>query len=172
MGGGEGALQVHPHHGVEVTLGHGEEHGVAHDAGVVDEHVEVAELVDRLAHQVGRPGPVRHVVVVGGRLATSPADDVGDLLGGALVHPLAADRAPYVVDHDRGPLAGKLERLTPADAVAGAGDDRHLAVEQSHGVLSLSLGSRVPSGAPLPVRLAGDPSPSPIPPSWRAQPKR
>ncbi len=114
------------------------------------------------------PLPVGHVVVVGRGLATVAADDLGHLLGRGLVDTAAVDRAADVVDHDRRPLAGQLERLTPADAVARPGDDRHLAVEHSHRrVLSLSLGSRVPS-----ARRARPSRRRPVPGSRPARPGR
>ena len=47
-GRGEGALEVHLDDRVPLLLGHVDEHAVAQDAGVVDEHVEVAEGVDGL----------------------------------------------------------------------------------------------------------------------------
>ena len=118
--------------GVEVLLRHREDHLVAEDAGVVDDDVELAEGVDRLADDVLGPVEVGHVVVVGHRLAAPAADDVGHLLGRPLVRPFAGDRAAEVVDDDLGSLTGQLERLTPPDAVAGARDDGDLAVEDAH----------------------------------------
>ena len=47
--GRERALQVDADHRVPLVLGHREDHPVAQDPGVVDEHVEAAEQVDRLA---------------------------------------------------------------------------------------------------------------------------
>ena len=41
--------------------------------------------------------------------------------------------AAEVVDDDLGAVLGQLQRVAPADAVAGAGDDGDLAVEQPHG---------------------------------------
>ena len=54
-GRAEVALQVHVDHGVPLGLGHVDDHAVAQDAGVVHEHVQVAEGVDGLvARGVGR----------------------------------------------------------------------------------------------------------------------
>ena len=44
----------------------------------------------------------------------------------------AGDRAAEVVDDDLGAVVGEHDRLAAADAVAGSGDDRHLAVEHAH----------------------------------------
>jgi hypothetical protein len=38
-----------------------------------------------------------------------------------------------IVDDHLGAVTGQLERVTPADAVTGTGDDRDLAIEQAHG---------------------------------------
>src|SRR3954453_12921706 len=45
-GAGEGAAQVGGGDGVELLVGHLPQGGVAQDAGVVDQHVEPAELPD------------------------------------------------------------------------------------------------------------------------------
>ena len=132
MGAGERALEVDPDDSVEVVLGHREQHLVAQDARVVDEDVELPEGVDRLLDEVLGPVPVGHVVVVGDGLAAVALDDVGHLFGGTLVGALAPDRAPEVVDDDLGPLLGQQERFTPPDSVPSAGDDRDLAVQQTH----------------------------------------
>ena len=65
----EGALQVHLDHRVPLGLGHVDEHPVAQDAGVVDQHVELAEARDRLPDQALGAGEVADVVAVGDRLA-------------------------------------------------------------------------------------------------------
>src|SRR5262249_23301350 len=75
---------------------------------------------------------VRDVVVVGDRLAAPALDDVDDLVGGALVGAFAGYRDAEVVDDDLRALVGQLDGLAPPDAVAGAGDDRDLAVQQPH----------------------------------------
>ena len=53
--GGEVALQVDPDDVVPVGLVHVERHLVPEDAGVVDEDVELAPGVDRLARPGSRP---------------------------------------------------------------------------------------------------------------------
>ena len=132
MGHGERALQVDTNDGVEVGLRHLEQHAVAEDPGVVDQHVELPEAVDRLLDQVLGPVPVGHVVVVGGRLAALATDDLGHRLGRPLVSPLAGDGGAHVVDDDLGALLGQQQRLAPPDAVPGTGDDRDLPVDQTH----------------------------------------
>ena len=52
---------------------------------------------------------------------------------------LTRDRSAEVVDHDRGAVLRQLHGVAAADAVARAGDDRHLAVEQPHGCTASSV---------------------------------
>ena len=123
---------MHLDDGVEVLGRHREHHLVAQDAGVVHEHVEPAERVDRGADDVLGALEVGDAVVVGDGLAAALVDDVDDLVGGALVGAFAGDRAAEVVDDDLGAVVGEHDRFAAADAVARSGDDRHLAVEHAH----------------------------------------
>ncbi len=110
---------------------HVPDRAVAHDAGVVHEDVELARSVDRLLHHRAGGVVVGDVGVVGHRLAAPLLDDLHGQIG-VVARPLAADRPPDVVDDDPGALLGQLHRVAPPDAVAGAGDDGDLAVEQAH----------------------------------------
>src|SRR5690606_30259370 len=112
--------------------------------GVVDDDVERAVGVDRLAHEVLCVVPVADVAVVRHRLAAAVLDDLHDLVGRTLVAALTLRRAAVVVHDDLGPLRGELERLPAADSSAGAGDDRDLPVDQTHLRLP-PLGERSPS---------------------------
>ena len=128
----EGAVHVHLHDRVEVFGRHREHHLVAEDAGVVHEHVEAAERVERGADDVLGAVEVGDAVVVGDGLAAALGDDVDDLVGGPLVGALAGHRPAEIVDDDLGAVVGELHRLAAADTVARSGDDRHLAVEHAH----------------------------------------
>ena len=81
---------MHLDDGVEVFGRHREHHAVAQDAGVVHQHVEPAERVERGADDVLRALEVGDAVVVRDGFAAALADDVDDLVGGALVGAFAA----------------------------------------------------------------------------------
>ena len=120
-GGGEAArdevtLEVDVDDRVPLLLGHVEAHLVPEDPGVVDEHVEAAELVDRLRDQRLPAVPGGDVVEVRDGPTAGGDDLVGDLLGRALVRALAARLAAEVVHDDRGTLGREQQRLGPADA--------------------------------------------------------
>ena len=126
----EGAAQVHPHDVVPHADVHVHEHLVAQDAGVVDQHVQLAEGVERRLHQATGAVPVGDVVVVPDGLAAELLDLRHDV-----VH------RPDVVDHDAGSLPGELERVLTADPAAGTGDDDDASVVKSHWSAP-SVGSR------------------------------
>ena len=90
------------------------------DPGVVDQHVDVAELLHRQRDQVGARLRVGHIGAVGQRLAAGALDQRRGV--GQPVHAASAQR-------DVG--AGLGERLRERDAqpAGGAGDDGDLAVE-------------------------------------------
>ena len=123
---------MHLDHGVELLLGHREDHLVAQDPGVVHEHVELAERVDRTLDDLPGALEVGHVVAVGDGLAAPALDDVDDLVRGRRVGALTGDRAAEVVDHDLGAVIGERDGLAAADTVAGSRDDGDLAVEHAH----------------------------------------
>ena len=108
---------------VPLLLGHRHEHAVAEDAGVVDEHVEPPEGVDRGADQRLAAGPAGDVVVRRDRLAAAGADLRGRLLGDVA----------EIVDDDLGALGREEPGVLAPEAAAGARDDRDPAVECPHG---------------------------------------
>ena len=80
--GREVALEVHADHRVPLLLARREDHAVAQEAGVVHQHVEAAERVDRRVHQVAGAVPVGDVVGVRDRLAAGRDDLVDEKLRG------------------------------------------------------------------------------------------
>ena len=135
---------------VPLLLGHVGQHPVAQDAGVVDQHVEVAEGLDRGVDQALRAFPGRDVVAVGDRLATHAADLLDHLLGRTEIAAGAVHVAAEVVDHDLAPWLGQAQRVLAADAPAGAGDDGHPAITESHLRNYLLEGSTPASCPPRP----------------------
>ena len=116
-------------HRVRFRLGHVDQHAVAQNAGVVHQHVELAELRDRLLDHLLGTGEVADVVAVGDRLATHLLDLVHDLFGRRLVATGAVGVAPEVIDDNLGAFRGKQQRMLPADASPGTRDDRNASLE-------------------------------------------
>jgi hypothetical protein len=133
------ALEVHGDDGVPLLLAHVDEEAVAQDARVVHEDVQLAEGVQRRLHQPLGARPFGHVVGVGHGLAAEADDLVHHLLGGDGVG---------VVDHDPGAFTGEEQRVLPAQAPACAGDDRHPAVQRSHGPTVGVSARRAPPACP------------------------
>src|SRR5690606_12684549 len=103
----------------------------AHDAGVVHQDVEAPEGVDRLGDHLAGGVVVGDVRVVRHGFAATALDDVDGQIGVA-TFALTLDRATEVVDDDLCAVLGELQRMPSADAVAGSGDDRDLAVQHAH----------------------------------------
>jgi hypothetical protein len=135
-------LEVDVDDGVPFRLVHVETHLVAQDAGVVDEHVEPAEGVDRLVHECFGAAPRRDAVVVRDRVAALRLDLVDHLLRGCGVGSFATRRAAEVVHDHRGTFGCEEQRVRTTDTAAGTGDDRDLAVEVAHSVLLVCFGVR------------------------------
>ena len=158
MGGGEGALEVHIDHCVEVLLGHREDHAVAQDSRVVDQDVEAPPGVDGLLDHLAGCREVGDIGSVDQGLASHGLDLGHHLLGRAEVPAGAVHVTAQVVDDDLGALAGQHQGVFPSDAPSSAGDDGHPAVtEVAHDWISrFSLGRGQPAtgGAWRPSRDA------------------
>ena len=126
-------------HGVPILLRGLEQRAIAQDAGVVHQDVDAAEGIDgggddrRRGRRLADRLQARHRLAAGGA-------DLGDHalgVGAAATHTVAIDTG--VVHHHAGAFAGEQQRVLAPDAVASSGDDRNLAVEDSH--LASSSGS-------------------------------
>jgi hypothetical protein len=102
---------------------------VAQDAGVVDDDVDRAERLDRGGDDGLAALGGGDAVAVGDGLAAEGLDLADHVVGRTLAAAVARHRATEVVHDDARAAAGELERVRPAQAAAGAGDDRDLAVE-------------------------------------------
>ena len=128
----EVALQVDVDDRVPLRLGHVGDHPVAEDARVVDEHVQLAERVDRGLDQALAALPVGAAVGVRHRLAAHRLDLLDHLLRGTRVGPRPVLRTAEVVDHDLGALTREEERVLAPDPATGAGDDRDSPFQCAH----------------------------------------
>ena len=116
-------------HRVPLLFGGADEHAVAHEAGVVDDHVEAAEGVERRLHERAGAVPVGDVVAVGDRLAAGGADLVDDLAApGRVEPPRPSSAAPRSLTTTLAPSARERERVGAAEPAPGAGDDHDAAV--------------------------------------------
>ena len=151
LGGGTGGeevpSQVHPHDGVPLLVGHVDQHAVAEDAGVVHEHVQVAEGVDGRLHEPARPLPVGHVVAVGDRFPARGPDLRHDLLGRGRVAAGPVGAAAEVVDHDLCTLGREQQGVFPPHSASRAGDDGDATFQSTHGLLPFRLARRALSSS-------------------------
>ncbi len=108
----EDALDVDAQHAVDIFVRRIGQHAEGADTGIVDQHVERAEPVDRLVDNLG--GEVGFGNVAGNDQRAVCVQRFGDLLA---VFPAAR------IDDDIGALLGEAAGDALADAAAGAGDD-------------------------------------------------
>jgi len=132
---------VNVEHPLEPLVAHLVNRRVERVAGVVDEDVDLAPLVDHLLDElIGDAGP--------GQITLEYERLAGDLGGGLL-----GDVAVEIVDQHLRALLGEEFRGRAADAAGRAGHDRDLAVEDCHvsclsfvcgsvGMMSAAKGSR------------------------------
>ena len=96
---------------------------VAQDAGIVDDAVEPAEMIDRRLHDLAGGDRFRDRLEIGDRGAAALLDFLDHFLGGRGAVARAVGGAAGIVDHDLGALGGAQQRDLAADAAARAGDD-------------------------------------------------
>ncbi len=120
MGGVDQALEVEVDHPVPLLGGRVLDRAEQHLAGVVDDDVEAAQLVDGAVDRGDRLLLVGDVGLDRQRGVTGAAD-----LGGQPLQPFEPARR----HRDFGPLGGQRPRGRLADATAGAGDQRNGSVK-------------------------------------------
>ena len=118
LGNDEGGVQVNVDDLTELGSGHLDHRDALDDAGVVDQHVDVADFLgDLLDHLIDG-------VLVGDIADIAVGVDAGFLVGGqALVHQLLLD----VVENDGGAAVRHGGGNGKADAIGCAGDEGNLA---------------------------------------------
>jgi hypothetical protein len=117
----EGALEVDRQHLLVLVLRGVEHRGPRLHAGVVDHHVETAEVLDRPVDQPLEVGDLAHVGLDTGRLVAERLDLVLELFSGVLLR--------HVVDDDVGLAPGERQRDRLADPAVAPGDDGNLSLE-------------------------------------------
>ena len=144
----EASHQMHVDHHLPVDMRHAMEDAVAQDAGVVDDAIDAAELLDRgLDHTFGA-GRIGDAVGAGDGAPARGADLADHGFGRPGVDALAFGRAAQIVDHDRRPLVGGKPRDIAADAATSARHQHDLAFETPHGSSSPCFSINRPIGAP------------------------
>src|SRR5262245_10447005 len=134
-------------HRVPLLVGVVDDARVPHVAGIVDEDVQVAEVPEACLERAVAELPVGHVA--GKRLATAAsAVDVGAERGQAI--------GVEVVGEDRGAFTSQLARDCAADALAGAGDERHATRElaRTHCTVPFDVEPRIGPAVTALARLA------------------
>ena len=109
-------LEVDADDVVPLLLGHVDEHAVPQDAGVVHQHVDVAEGVDGSLDQALGTAEVGDVVGVGDGLAAHGLDLLDHVMSRPGIRSRSVLRPSEVVDHDLGALTSEQQGVLPTDA--------------------------------------------------------
>ena len=120
----ERRFEVHIEDGVPLFVGHLLDHRVPGVAGVVDDDVQAAEVVDRGGDEAFAEVGVGDAADAGYGLPARGLDRGDCFLGWFGVE---------VIDNDPRTLAGQLQRDLTPDPSAGAGDNGDLPIKSSHG---------------------------------------
>src|SRR5690348_16390023 len=92
--------------GIPIDRTHAVEDAVPQDAGVIDDAVDAAKVVDRRLDDAFGSLRIGDAVAVGDRRAAGFADLSHDLVGHAFIAAVTLRRTAQVVDDDLGTLAG------------------------------------------------------------------
>src|SRR5690625_5754549 len=111
----EGAGQVGVEHLLPLLALHAQREGVAGDAGVVDEHLDGAQLAAHILDKLHALALDAHVRLEGLRLPAGRLDLAGDLLGGTF--------GVHVVHRNPVAAPAKLERHCATQPAAGTCDE-------------------------------------------------
>jgi hypothetical protein len=120
LSGEEGAVEDVVEKTIEFDLGHLEEGLRREDAGIVEQHIEAAEAVERRLHESFAGGRQRDVAHIDGDARPRRVDIMGSRLG---------LRAIAAVDNDGTALGDEAGRKLLTHARTTAGNDRNLVLE-------------------------------------------
>ena len=143
---------MHRHHFIPVRHLHLGEALVAQDAGVVHQDVDTAPLVQGLLDHGADLFLAGHVGAVGDRFTAGGLDLFDHFLRRFAGTAGAVAGAAEIIDHHLGAQFGQRQRVGFTQAVGGAGDDRHPALEiNTHAFLLRGASSSV---YPRTIRLS------------------
>ena len=125
----ERAAQVHVEHRVEVLVGHLPQRCPPDVAGVVDQHVDATEALQRRVDDRLPALGGRHRVGAGDGFAAGRGDLATTSRGRAGVGTVAGQPAAGIVDHDLGAPRGQQQRVLAPQSPAATGDDGDAVVE-------------------------------------------
>jgi hypothetical protein len=97
---------VHPDYVVPLALRHVGQGAIANDPGIIDQHVEISERVQRYLDHFASVVPVGYVVSAGNSASALRDDLVDKLLGWRLGQSSAMNSCPQIIDHDACTLRG------------------------------------------------------------------
>jgi hypothetical protein len=129
LGDKECALDVHRIDRVDIGFGEVAEANVSLIAGIVDDNVNAAEILDGSCDDCGAAGFGCHRVVVGDRAAAGGANFFHHAIGVFAGTALARGAATKVVDNHGGAAGGESQAVGAAKAATRPGDDRDTAGE-------------------------------------------
>ena len=102
---------------------------VEQDAGIVDQNVGAAEMLDGIVEHRLAARHGRNIGAIGNRAAARRLDRIDNLLRHRGVAAAAVTGTAEIVDHDSRALAREQPGIGLAEPAARPGDQRHLAVE-------------------------------------------
>ena len=128
----EMTFEVDPCDRVELFLGRRDDHAVAHEPGVVHQHIQAAERINRPGDDPGACFPVRDVVGVRDRGATHRFDLAHHVEGRSFIGPRPVEGTAEVVYDDKSTLPRERERMFAADPPTRSRDNDDATFANSH----------------------------------------
>jgi hypothetical protein len=123
---------VHRDHVIPILLTHAIDDVIPEDAGVVDDDVKVAEVLNGRVHEAPSPLETRHVVGACDGLTPDSCYFVDNELSRGRIISCSIRRNPNVVDDDLRTMRCKLERMLATQASACPRYDRYSTLAQQH----------------------------------------
>ena len=129
--------QMHMHRRIPFFQSGGYEHAVAHDAGIVDDDMQVAKGIQRRINNAFCCIPIGNVFIIGDRVSTRRLDFFDNGVCRRCVAAFAVERGADVIDDDVRTLRTKGERIGTPQPARRACDDYGSSVANTHYSLSI-----------------------------------
>jgi hypothetical protein len=132
------SLQVNSNHGVELFLGHPEDHSIPTKPSVANQDIQIPKMFERRVNHGLRVVPIRDITKMRHGFSTHGLDLIDHRLARGFIAPDSIGGDTEIAHHDPRPMAGQIERFDATQTTPCSRNDGYFSVQFTHASLSYS----------------------------------